>query len=95
MATKLTIQLDPMQTGLTVGVFCGVLHTVWAIAVSLGGGQSVIDWVFPMHFLSAAYTVLPFSALTAVLLVLMASFGGFVLGGLFAALWNLFGKKVR
>lgn len=85
---------DPKnKLGLTFGIFAAALHAVWAIIVGLGFGESVINYIFPLHFLNAAYEVLPFSFGTAAMLILFAFVGGFIMGWVLMVLWNWLGKK--
>lgn len=85
-------KLNCTRVGLTVGVFAGALHALWAVAVALGVGDNVMSAIMPLHFIDMACKVLPFNFLTAVLLIIAATAGGYLMGWLFAALWNAFGK---
>lgn len=86
-------KLDKNHIGLTLGVFFAVVHAVWAIAVAVGIGASIVNFIFPLHFLDVAYSVIAFSIWSAIGLVVMAFISGYVCGWVFAAFWNLFGKK--
>lgn len=81
--------------GLTTGIFAAGLHALWVILVLLGVGQTYLDLIFPLHFVGNVYLVLPFSAGTAAVLVVLAFVGGYVLGWLFTALWNALATKVK
>lgn len=76
------------RIALTVGIFIGVLHLIWAILVVLGIGQTILDWIFPLHFISNMYTVIGFSFLGALMLVILSFIGGYVSTLLFIAIWN-------
>ncbi|MFA6888792.1 MAG: hypothetical protein WC254_04835 [Candidatus Woesearchaeota archaeon] len=80
--------------GITMAIFLGAMHAVWALAVAVNIGQKFLDFIFPMHFLSNVYSVMTFSFATALMLVVMATVCGYVMGWLFAALWNYVDKKV-
>ena len=79
--------------GITLAIFIGAMHALWALAVALGFGQKYIDFILPMHFLNNIYSVMTFNATTALILVVMATVCGYVMGWLFAALWNYIEKK--
>ena len=87
--------LNAKQTGLTLGLFAAILHALWAIVVALGFGQALTNWKLGMHFISMSVTITAFSIGTAIMLVVMAFVGGYVIGWLFANLWNWSAKKVR
>lgn len=81
-------KLSGNHVGLTLGFFFAILHALWALAVGLGLGQSLIDWIFPLHFIDMACSLLAFSFLNALFLIILAFVGGYVLGWIFAWLWN-------
>jgi len=81
------------KVGLTVGLFCALLHAIWAILVGIGVGKSVIDSILPLHFISTTYNVITFSFVNALSLVILAFIGGYIIGWLFMLLWNWICKK--
>lgn len=81
------------KLGLMIGIFAAFFHAVWALLVAIGVGQKSLDWIMPMHFLNNLYSVADFSFGIALLLIVMAFIGGYIIGWLFAALWNLLNKK--
>jgi hypothetical protein len=62
---------------------------MWSLLVALGLAQLVIDWIFRLHFIQPPYTITAFNLGTAVTLIVVTSVIGFVMGWLFAAIWNL------
>lgn len=80
--------------GLTLGIFSALMHAIWAIAVGIGVGQNFINFIFPLHFLNIVYQVTSFNITTMLLLVVMGFVGGYVMGWIFAALWNYTSKKM-
>lgn len=81
--------------GLTLGFFAAIIHAVWVILVGVGIGQNIINLIFPLHFLNVVYQVTTFNVTTAILLVVMAFIGGFVMGWIFAALWNEMSRRFK
>lgn len=81
-------KLSKAKTGLALGLFLAVVHAAWAVLVALGVAQGLIGWYTEMHMLINPYVVLDFSLGTAVGLVVMVFIVGYILGWIFAALWN-------
>lgn len=76
------------KLGLVVGAFFGLWHIAWSLAVAFGVANRLLTTALHLHFLSPSYTVLPFDASGAILLVVISVVGGYVIGWVFAALWN-------
>jgi len=80
--------IDPIKTGLVLGALLGGLHVLWSLLVAAGGGQAVVDFVLWMHFIKPIYVIAPFAIGTAAVLVIATACTGFVIGILFALMWN-------
>jgi hypothetical protein len=80
--------INPGKTGLALAAFFGLWHFAWSICVAAGVAQSLINFVFWLHFLNSPFTVATFHLSTAVLLILVTSMFGFFIGFVFALLWN-------
>ena len=52
----------------------------------------MIDFVFWVHFIKPIYVIEPFALARAAFLVVVTSGIGFVIGSVFALLWNAFHK---
>ncbi len=77
---------------LTFGTFAAVLHLVWSIIVALGWGQSLMDFVYQMHFMQNPYMVATFSLPRAIGLIAIAFVMGYIISSVFALIWNKFHK---
>jgi hypothetical protein len=86
-------KLSKAKTGLALGLFMAIVHAVWAILVALGVAQGLIDWVTGMHMMVNPYVVSGFSLGAAVGLIVMVFVAGYILGWVFAALWNSLRKS--
>ena len=86
-------KINGNKLGLVLGIFAAILHAVWAISVAVGVAQAYLDWIFPMHFIGNVFSVISFNAGTAILLIILAFVGGYVLGWIWAGLWNWLNKK--
>ncbi len=80
--------LNPNKTGAAVGVFAGLVHLAWAALIGLGWAQGLLDSAYELHMVKVATTVQAFDLGTAVMLVIMATIVGYIVGSVFAAVWN-------
>ncbi len=81
------------RLGLTLGVFAAIVHAIWAILVASGVGQKLLGWKFSMHFLNSTLTVTEVSWGYAILLVVLAFVGAFIVGWVLGLFWELFSPK--
>ena len=80
--------------GLVVGALFGGWHLLWSLLVALGWAQSLIDFIFWIHFIKPIYVIQPFSILLASTLVVVTAIIGYVIGNIFAMLWNQLHKML-
>lgn len=80
--------IDPIKAGVTFGALLGAWHFFWALLVSLGWAQPLIDFVFWMHLIQPVFVIRPFSLAAAAVLVTFTSVVGFITGLFFGLLWN-------
>lgn len=78
----------PIKAAITLAVLLGGWHLCWATLVATGVAQSVIDFVFWMHFIKPVYVVGSFNFAIALLLIAVTAMLGFVVGFVFSVLWN-------
>ena len=84
--------INPIRSGLVLGAVIGLWHLTWSLLVAFGWAQPFIDFVFWMHFIKPVYVIQAFNLATATILVLVTAVIGFVVGSVFAVLWNWFHK---
>jgi hypothetical protein len=82
--------IQPNKAGLALGGLLGIIHLGWALLVAFGWAQPLINFVFWLHFIKPIYLIEPFNAGTAALLVAITALSGYVMGFIFALLWNHF-----
>jgi hypothetical protein len=80
--------INPNKAGLAFGALLGLWHLLWSLLVALGWAQTLIAFVFRIHFLKPALVVEGFSFLFALILIVITSVIGYVFGYLFAVVWN-------
>lgn len=85
--------LNRNKVALVLGSFAAIVHLVWALIVGLGWGQAYLDFVFGMHFITNPYMVADFDLATAVELIVIAFLVAYIVGYVFATIWNHFHKE--
>jgi hypothetical protein len=85
-------QMTSWKAGLVLGVIFGGWHLCWSLLVALRWAQPVVDFVFWIHFIKPIYVVEPFEVGRAVILIAVTAAVGFVIGSVFALVWNALHK---
>jgi hypothetical protein len=80
--------ISPNKAGLALGALAGGWHLLWSILVAVGLAQMLLDFIFRIHFIKPVYVVEPFNASLAATLVVVTAILGYVVGSVFAILWN-------
>ena len=86
-------KIDSSKLGLTLGIFAVIVHLLLSIIVAAGAGQTFVNFILGMHFLSLGVTVAQFSFGTAAALLIIAFVVGYIVGYVFGAIWNSVNKK--
>lgn len=82
-------KLNQHKVALTVSLFLGGCSLIWILLVLMGLGQLIIDFILWAHMISAELVVEPFNIVVALSLIITMSLVGYILGYIFAYLWNL------
>jgi hypothetical protein len=81
-------RINALQCGLTLGLLIGGAHLGWVALVATGAAPWVLDFIFRLHFIRPPFEIDGFDPSVAAVLVGLTALSGFVLGWLFAAIWN-------
>lgn len=85
--------INRQQAGISLGALFGVLHLAWILSAAVAG-NAFIRSVESMHFLSTTYTTTAFNPLTAVSGLFGAVVAGYVIGWIFAYIYNETGEAL-
>ncbi len=80
-------RLKPNKVGLALACLVAVWQLVWIIAVAIGK-QPMLEWIMGVHFIANGMKVLPVTVGKAIVSLLIHFVAGYVLGWLFATIWN-------
>ncbi len=82
------MKLNITKTALAFGLLSGLWHAGWSFLVFMGLAQKLLDAVYRVHFMNNPITVSGFSMIRAGKLVVLAFMMAYVVGWVFALLWN-------
>lgn len=86
--------INPAKAGIALGVLFGGVHVMWSLLVALGWAQPLLDFSLWAHMVSISLLVRPFDLVASMTVIIVATVVGYVLGYLFASLWNRIHKGV-
>ena len=82
------VTISPNKAALVFAILLGGWHLVWSVLVATGLAQPLINFIFRIHFIRPVYVIEPFSIGTALLLIAITAAIGYIVGWIFATLWN-------
>lgn len=80
--------IRPHRAGLILGALLGGMHLAWSLLVAAGWAQTVMDFILWLHFIKLTYAIENFNIGTALLLIVVTASIGYIVGWVFAVLWN-------
>lgn len=80
--------LNTRKVGLVVGVNVALWNAVWQVLVWAGSAAKFMAWILGLHSVKMSMSVTAFNATTAVSLVVVAFVCGYLMGWVFAWIWN-------
>jgi hypothetical protein len=89
MRRRMMFHINVNKSGTAVGLVFGGYHLVWSLLVAAGWGQAILDFAMWMHFIKPVFVTEAFSIGWAAILVIATTAIGYILGTLFATIWNL------
>ena len=86
--------LNSHKVGLSLGTLFATMHAAWALMIAVGSSnvQIFVNWIYALHMIAIPIAVQPFNLISAIELVIATFIGGYVLGWMFASIWNYFSK---
>lgn len=81
-------RINPIKAALSVGLVIGIYHSAWVTLVAVGLAKPLMDFVLRLHFIRINYSLAPFEASTAAMLVALTFTIGAAFGLAFALVWN-------
>ncbi len=80
--------INTHKLGLVFGFFAGLVHVVWSILVAAGFAKLWMDLILKLHFINYSFTIADFSWKKAIALVVITTFGGYIVGNVVGLIWN-------
>jgi len=81
------------KVALTVAWFAVVMHFIWVLILAGGMGQQFATWMMGLHMVTAPTTFGVFSWGTALWLLVVAFVFGYIIGWIFAGVYNWVSKN--
>jgi hypothetical protein len=81
-------KISANKLGLVLGLFFALLHFLWILLVALGFAKQFMDYGLSMHFMSGVYSISAFNIWTAIALLVFTFVSGYIIGWVFAKIWN-------
>lgn len=82
------MRINPINTGIALGLFLALWHACWAGLVAIGAAQPLVDFVLWAHFMKLPVQIEPFAITRAFVLVGLNFFVGLVGGWVLGLVWN-------
>lgn len=81
-------RINPATAAFAVGLVIALYHAAWVALVATGAAKPLLDYVLRLHSLEIDYSLAPFSADTAIMLIVVTYAVGALFGLVFALIWN-------
>lgn len=87
--------VNPLKVGLVFALFLALWHAFWAALVATGMAQTLLDFIFWIHFINPPYHVDAFDPGRAGILIGITAAIGMIGGSIAALLWNVLHRAKR
>lgn len=85
--------LSNKKTGLALGGLLAIWHAAWSLLVLFGWAQALFNFIYRVHFLNNPFVIQAFSLKKAAALIVVTGVVGYIMGWVFAWLWNILHKE--
>lgn len=86
-------KMEALASGVFGSIIMLSIHLVWCALVFFGLAQTVVDYLFWIHFVKPIYQIDKFDMLVAIYLLITVSCIGFIVGYIFAKVFNFIASK--
>ncbi|MEK7607626.1 MAG: hypothetical protein AAB484_01705 [Patescibacteria group bacterium] len=81
------------KLGLVLGGFAGFMHVIWVFFVGVGWAGSILSFIYRIHFIDFSFVITDFSFGKAIVLIVITSFVGYIVGNIVGTIWNFVYKS--
>jgi hypothetical protein len=87
--------MDKNKVGLFLGIVFALFHAVWAISIAIMPGlmQSLLDFIFRIHFLESVWKITTFNFVDAIILIVVTFIVGYIFGWVGTWIYKMILKK--
>lgn len=86
-------KMEAIDSGFLGCIIMLSIHLVWCVLVFFGIAQTVIDYLFWIHFIKPTYQIDKFDMFVAIYLLITVSCIGFIVGYIFAKVFNFLASR--
>ena len=84
--------LNKNAVGMTLGTVGALYTLIWSVLVAVGAGQWSVVTKLNLLFLSNPFSVMSFSFVNMIVLVIGSFIGLYIFGWIYAWIWNWYNK---
>lgn len=86
------MKCDIKKSGMSLGILFGIMHFAWVVLVTATNGW-IVEWIMSLHNVQMEHSYPPFDLVNLIIGTIIAIILGFVIGSLFAIIYNNLGGR--
>ena len=86
-------RINSVTAAFSVGLVIALYHAAWVVLVTTGLAKPLLDYVLRLHSFELNYSIAPFSADNAAMLIVITYAVGALFGLVFALVWNALAER--